>query len=120
MTVPIKLKSIYEPSSDLDGRRVLTTQYWPRGIRKGLVDEYIRKLAPSRELLHAFKGGKLDWEGYRVRYFEEVASAQAVVELKRLKELSARAIVTVMCVCRDEHRCHRSLLKALIEGDTPL
>lgn len=116
--MPVKLKSVYEPPSPLDGYRVLCTQYWPRGIRRELVNEYVRKLAPSRELLHAFRSGQLDWEGYKERYLEEVDRADAAQEIKRLRELSTEGTVTILCVCRDENHCHRGLLKALIEGES--
>jgi uncharacterized protein YeaO (DUF488 family) len=60
MRVPaanVRTKSVYDPADPSDGRRVLVTRYWPRGIPRAAVDEYVRKLGPSRELLHAFKRG---------------------------------------------------------------
>jgi len=113
--MPIRTKSIYEPASEDDGIRVLTTNYWPRGISRERAGTYLRVLAPSRELLHAFKEGRIDWEAYRVRYLAEMAEADAQAEIGRLAELAETQIVTVMCVCREERQCHRSLLRELIE-----
>ena len=111
---PVRTKSVYEPADPADGRRVLVTQYWPRGIRKTAADEYVRKLGPSRELLHAFKQGTISWETFRARYLQEMESEEAKSEIRRLANVARSERITVMCVCRDERECHRSLLKELI------
>ena len=112
--MPVAAKSIYEPASPSDGVRVLTTNYWPRGISRERAGIYRRVLGPSRDLLHAFKQGRIDWETYRGRYLAEMASADAQMEIGRLADLARGEVVTVMCVCRDEQQCHRSLLRELI------
>ncbi len=115
--MPVNTKSIYEQPSDFDGIRILTTQYWPRGIKKALVDEYIRKLAPTRILLHEFKAGEISWGDYKERYLKEISNPEAEKEIDRLKNLALESTITVMCICREESQCHRSLLKALIAGE---
>jgi uncharacterized protein YeaO (DUF488 family) len=42
----IRMKRIYEPLSDDDGHRVLSTRYWPRGVPRAAVDEYTTMTAP--------------------------------------------------------------------------
>ncbi|MCG3773972.1 MAG: hypothetical protein JW395_0789 [Nitrospira sp.] len=113
----IQLKSIYDAPSADDGHRVLATQYWPRGVRKGAVDDYIRVLAPSRELLRAFKDDAIGWDEFSRRYRAEIADrAEAPSEIERLRGIGERETVTLMCTCRDSEHCHRTLLKALIKG----
>jgi len=107
-------KSVYEPPDPLDGRRVLTTQYWARGIPKSAVDEYVRKLGPSRQLLHAFKRGEIDWPAYTSCYLQEMQNEESRREIERLAEIAQRETITLMCVCKDENRCHRTLLRDLI------
>lgn len=51
----IRLKRVYDPPSPEDGRRILITRYWPRGVPRSAVDEYTTKVAPSRALLREFK-----------------------------------------------------------------
>ena len=114
--MPIKTKSIYEHPSDTDGIRILTTQYWPRGIKKAMVDEYIRKLAPTRALLHEFKSGKISWTDYKERYIKEISNPEAEKEIDRLRNLASESTITIMCVCKEESQCHRSLLKTLINS----
>jgi uncharacterized protein YeaO (DUF488 family) len=110
----IRLKRIYEPPSDDDGHRVLSTRYWPRGVPKSAVDEYTTKTAPSRGLLGEFKHEGLSWEDYVPRYLDEMRSEDAISAIERLAALAKSGSMTLMCVCEDENRCHRSLLKGLI------
>lgn len=110
----VRAKRIYDPVDEADGHRVLATQYWPRGVSKETVDEYLRVLAPSRELLHAFKESKLTWEEFRQGYLNEMKGEVQQAEIHRLAKLARSGVVTVMCVCADESICHRSLLRQLI------
>jgi uncharacterized protein YeaO (DUF488 family) len=110
----IRLKRIYDPPSDDDGHRVLSSRYWPRGVPKAAVDEYTTKTAPSRGLLREFKHEGLSWEDYVPRYLEEMKADSAKSDIKRLAELAESDRITLMCICPDEDRCHRSLLRDLI------
>ena len=110
----IRLKRIYEPPSEDDGYRVLSTRYWPRGIPKSRVDEYTTKTAPSRELLREFKHEGLSWEDYVPRYLDEMRSEAAISVIQRLAAMAKSGSMTLMCICEDENRCHRSLLRDLI------
>jgi len=112
----IRLKRIYEPASEDDGHRLLSSRYWPRGVPKSAVDEYTTKTAPSRELLREFKHEGLTWEQYAPRYLEEMRSDMAQSDIKRLAELARSGTITLMCICEDESRCRRSLLRNLIIG----
>lgn len=112
----VNAKSVYEKPSEADGHRVLATRYWPRGVPKKSADEYVAALAPSRALLHQYRQGELDWRAFRNQYLSEMRSETAQGEIHRLAKLACSAPVTVMCVCKDEDRCHRSLLKRLIAG----
>ena len=110
----VRLKRIYEPPSEDDGYRVLSTRYWPRGIPKSRVDEYTTKTAPSRELLREFKHEGLSWEDYVPRYLDEMRSEAAISVIQRLAAMAKSGSMTLMCICEDENRCHRSLLRDLI------
>jgi len=110
----VRLKRVYEPASPDDGYRVLATRYWPRGVPKSAVDEYTTKTAPSRELLREFKHEGLTWEQYVPRYLEEMRAEAAIDDIKRLAAIAKSGSMTLMCICEDENRCHRSLLRDLI------
>ena len=110
----IRLKRIYDPPSEDDGYRVLSTRYWPRGVPKSRVDEYTRKTAPSRALLREFKHEGLTWEDYVPRYLDEMQAEEAQSAIGQLAEKAKSGRMTLMCICEDERRCHRSLLRQLI------
>ncbi len=115
--MPIRSKSIYQEAAVEDGVRVLVTNYWPRGVTRERAGGYVRTLAPSRELLRAFKDGQITWDEYAPRYLEEMRDEKPVAEIHRLAELAGTQTVTVMCLCKDEAQCHRRLLRELIEAE---
>jgi len=110
----IRLKRIYDAPSGDDGYRVLSTRYWPRGVPKAAVDEYTTKTAPSRALLREFKHEGLSWEDYVPRYLDEMSAEDAISAISRLAAMAKSDRITLMCICEDENRCHRSLLRQLI------
>ena len=112
--ISIRTKSVYSPAEPADGRRVLTTQYWPRGISRRAAHEYVRRLGPSRDLLKGFKRGEISWDTYKVRYLQEMQEEDAREEIRRLATIAQRETVTILCVCKDESKCHRTLLRDLI------
>jgi len=118
-TAQLHAKSVYEPAESADGRRVLVTRYWPRGVAKAAVDEYVSALAPSRELLHTFKDGAMDWDAFRERYMVEMSAPASRAEIARLAALATNRTLTLLCVCREDARCHRSLLRELVARTAP-
>lgn len=105
-----------------DGLRLLICRYRPRGVRKEeeTWDEWDPDLGPSRAL-HADVYGKsearpIPWNEYKRRYLAEMTAQGA-----RIEELAARVrageTITLLCSssCPDDDRCHRSLLRDLIE-----
>mgnify|MGYP000194451719 CR=1 FL=1 len=115
--MPVRSKSIYEPAQPDDGMRVLTTNYWPRGISRERAGTYKRVLGPSRELLRAFKDGEVDWAGYEPRYLEQMRGQEQQAEIRELARVAAVETVTIMCVCKSDDQCHRRLLRDLIEQE---
>jgi uncharacterized protein YeaO (DUF488 family) len=106
---------VYDPPSDVDGRRILVTRYWPRGVSRERIDEYVRAVAPSRELVRAYKDGRIDWPSFRETYLAEMERPEAAAEIRRLADLSRREDITLLCVCREGENCHRYVLRDLIE-----
>ena len=111
----LKLKRVYDPQEPSDGRRMLVMRLWPRGIRRTQVDEWNRDLAPSRELLAAFKHRGLSWEDYVKRYWKEIRP-EAIDDLRRR---ARRETITLLCSCEDENHCHRGLLREAIATRRP-
>jgi uncharacterized protein YeaO (DUF488 family) len=119
--VPIRTKRWNDPLEPDDGFRLLVCRYRPRGVRKA--DEtwhtWCPDLGPSRELHAAFygkHGEPIGWEAYRLRYLEEMqAQADHIGQLASL--VAEGKTVTLLCssACVNPDRCHRTLLRQLIE-----
>lgn len=121
----IKTKRWNDPAEPDDGYRLLVTRYRPQWVRKEdeTWDEWDRTLAPSREL-HADFYGKhgepIAWPVYRRRYLKEMRSqSERIAELVSL--VASGRTLTLLCstACTDPARCHRTLLKELIERQLP-
>ena len=98
-------------------------RYRPRGLRKAdeTWDAWQPDLGPSRELHAAFwgkHGAPIGWSAYRTAYLREMkAQMPAIHDLAR--RVAGGETITLLCssACEREQRCHRSLLKGLIEKE---
>lgn len=109
-----------------EGLRIGVVRRPPRGVRKedyaqlNYYDVWFPILAPSQRLLnwiHANDGANpVIWRTFTKRYQGEMLnntnSRQAV---KLLAELAKHTPISIGCHCRDENRCHRSILLKLIK-----
>jgi len=111
----INTKSVYNPVAKSDGKRFLVSRYWPRGISKEQlkITNWIRDLAPSKELLKDWKNKSVTWQEYEQRYFKEMENKQKFIE--ELADLAATETITLLCFEKEDNpHCHRHLLKQLI------
>jgi uncharacterized protein YeaO (DUF488 family) len=113
----IRLKRIYEAREEADGLRVLVMRRWPRGIRKDRIDLWLKDLGADVALLHDWKAGRVTWPERRRRYLDGLGVPGAATQLDELRGLVRRRTVTLLCACKDESECHRSLLKEVLEAD---
>lgn len=114
----VKTGSVYDPASEDDGQRILVTRYWPRGVKKERVGQWIRGLGPAPELIKDWKSEKISWDEFKSRYkaeFKDPEKKRLLAELKQTVK-SAEADVTLLCTCREEEHCHRSLLSAMLKA----
>ena len=108
-------KNVFDPAEpDVDGLRILATRFWPRGVKKDAADLYLPDLAPSKDLVQAFKSGEMDWPTFKRRYQAEMKGQTSLI--RTLAWLDARGeVVTLLCACDDPDRCHRSILGDLVK-----
>jgi len=121
MLMPIKTKRWNDPAEPDDGFRLLVCRYRPRGLPKEQEtwDQWLPALGPSRELHAAFYGKNrlpASWGEYRPRYLKEMLAQKAAIATLAERDRAGETI-TLLCSaeCTREARCHRSLLKELIE-----
>jgi uncharacterized protein YeaO (DUF488 family) len=119
--MPIKTKRWDDPREPDDSFRLLICRYRPRALKKELEtwDKWDKELGPSKDL-HADFYGKhgepIGWKEYRRRYLKEMKDQkERIAELAR--RVASGETITLLCssACIDPERCHRTLLKELIE-----
>jgi uncharacterized protein YeaO (DUF488 family) len=119
--VPIKTKRWNDPIEPDDGFRLLVCRYRPRALPKKdeTWAEWRKDLGPSKSLHADFygkNGPPISWGEYRMRYLAEMKTQKdAVRELARRSR--SGETITLLCssACVDEAKCHRTLLRKLIE-----
>jgi uncharacterized protein YeaO (DUF488 family) len=81
-------------------------------------DVWVPGVAPSEQLLKQGKqsvDNEARWKAFARRYRSEMNRPEAARLLDLLAALSHTADLSVGCYCEDERRCHRSLLRQLLE-----
>jgi uncharacterized protein YeaO (DUF488 family) len=121
--MPINTKRWNDPSEPDDGTRILVCRYRPRGVAKAdeTWDLWEPSFGPDKELhaaVYTRGSSPIPWDRYRVRYL-----AQQRTNAAKISELAERVrrgeTITLLCssACERESRCHRSLLRELIEAE---
>ncbi len=110
----IKSKCLFAPVEESDGTRIIIS-----GIPKGgysLFDEHYPELAPTQTLLYDYKYHELPWKEYEIRFHQLMQGRRAIA---RIQELAARSqageVITLLCYEQTDEKCHRRLVKDLIE-----
>ena len=70
----IRIRRVYEPPSDDDGRRILVDRLWPRGLSKerARIDYWARDVSPSTELRRWYGHDAEKWTEFQARYAAEL------------------------------------------------
>ena len=111
------------PRAAGEGLRIGTVRRPPRGVPKARIaaldyyDVWLPALAPSEALVAAGRSAATDagWRSFVRRYRAEMSGKDAIRLLDLLAALSHSASFSVGCYCEDEARCHRSVLRRLLE-----
>ena len=106
-----------------EGVRIGTVRRPPRGVPKSQFakqdwyDVWFPNLAPSLETMKAGLGAATaaQWTAFVRKYKAEMRTPSARHDLALLAALSRTANFSVGCYCDDERRCHRSILRQLLE-----
>lgn len=106
-----------------EGPRLGTVRRPPRGVPKAefasqnWYDVWYPNLAPSVDTMKLGQDADTDarWAAFARKYRAEMGAADASRSLDLLAVLSQSADFSVGCYCEDESRCHRSVLRALLQ-----
>lgn len=113
----IRMKRVYEASSEDDGRRVLVDRVWPRGVskEKAQLDEWMKDVAPSPDLRKWFGHRPERFEEFKNRYERELReSTERQEAVTRLREWSNEGTVTLVYAAKDEIHNHVVVLRDFI------
>jgi uncharacterized protein YeaO (DUF488 family) len=119
----IRVVRLGTPRHADEGVRIGTVRRPPRGVPKeeyasrDYYDTWLPELAPSPDLMKLGKAvdSREDWEAFTKKYRSEMAAPERRRLLDLLATLSHDTHFSVGCYCEVEARCHRSLLRELLE-----
>ncbi len=106
-----------------EGPRIGTVRRPPRGVptsefaRQNWYDVWYPLLAPSAATLKVGQQADTDakWAAFARKFRAEMSAPDASRTLDLLAVLSRHANFSLGCYCEDESRCHRSILRRLLE-----
>ena len=119
--MPIRIVQLGTPRARDEGVRLGTVRRPPRGVPKSQFasrnwyDVWLPTLAPTDDLFRAIKQERVSWDAFKRRYLAEMRKPDPARLLDALAALSHGANFSVGCYCEDEARCHRALLRQLLE-----
>lgn len=119
----LRIVRLGTPRSRGDVLRIGTVRRPPRGVAKAKLasedgyDVWFPLLAPSVETMRLGQSATTpaQWSVFARKYRAEMARTDARHALELLAALSHRTDLEVGCYCEREERCHRSVLRELLE-----
>lgn len=122
--MPIRIIKLGSPRVAGEGLRIGTVRRPPRGVpkseyaRRDLYDVWFPNLSPSEQLLKEYIPVADDaaWRRFRRAFLGEMKAPAPRYDLDLLAALSKDSSFSLGCYCADEHWCHRSLLRELLQA----
>jgi len=119
----VRVVRLGTPRLPNEGPRIGTVRRPPRGVPKAQFskqdwyDVWFPNLAPSLGTMKLGLGASspAEWSAFARKYKAEMATPAAKHDLELLACLSHTTDFSVGCYCADETRCHRSILKQLLQ-----
>ncbi|UHQ24557.1 DUF488 family protein [Lysobacter sp. 5GHs7-4] len=119
----VRIVRLGSPRTPGEGLRIGTVRRPPRGVpksefaRQDWYDVWFPNLAPSAETVKQALDAQTpaQWNAFVRKYKAEMAAPDASHALQLLASLSLDSDFSVGCYCEDEARCHRSVLRTLLE-----
>ncbi len=123
----LRIVRLGSPRSTDEGLRLGTVRRPPRGVPKtefasrDYYDIWLPLLSPSAELMklgHAALAADdvPAWQDFARRFSAEMNEGEAPRVLDLLAALSHQTNLALGCYCEDEARCHRGILRGLLEA----
>ena len=122
----IRIVRLGSPRARNEGLRIGTVRRPPRGVRKedyaskDIYDVWFPNLSPSEALLKEAAASlreEKSWRAFKRKFLAEMKSPEVRKDLQLLAALSHQTNFSIGCYCEDESRCHRSILRELLEAN---
>jgi uncharacterized protein YeaO (DUF488 family) len=119
----IRIVRLGTPRQSGEGVRIGTVRRPPRGVPKARFasdnwyDVWLPNLAPSAPLVATAQQAESPaaWRRFAARYRSEMARPENSRVIDVLAALSRYSDFSVGCYCENERRCHRSVLRSILE-----
>ncbi len=119
----IRVVRLGGPRAPGEGLRLGTVRRPPRGVPKAehasrdFYDVWLPDLAPSEALVKQARQAidERAWRAFEKRYRAELKRPEAARLLALLAGLSHQTNFSVGCYCEEGARCHRSVLKEMLQ-----
>lgn len=119
----IRIVRLGSPREIDEGLRIGTVRRPPRGLKKeeytskDIYDVWFPNLSPSEALLKEASplNGEKSWKVFKRKFTAEMKLPEARRVLDVFAALSHQTNFAIGCYCEDESRCHRSILRELLE-----
>ena len=119
----LRIVRLGSPRHPGEGTRIGAVRRLPRGVSKARyaaddwLDVWLPDLSPSPELLARGRAARTDaeWDAFARAFRAEMERPTPRRTLDLLAALSHDAHFALGCYCEDESRCHRSVLRALLQ-----
>ena len=110
----VKIKRVYEPPDERDGKRILVDRLWPRGLSKqsAKIDLWVKDIAPSTELRTWFGHDPEKWAGFQKHYRAELREGAEALAI--LKSEAAKGPVTLLYGAKDEEHNQAVVLQKIL------
>lgn len=119
----VRIVQLGTPRAPDEGLRIGTVRRPPRGVPKAefskrdYYDVWLPNLSPSPELVAEAQAAEseADWNRFKRKFRAEMNTSEHGKVLDLLAALSHTTHFSVGCYCVDESRCHRSVLRELLQ-----
>lgn len=121
--MPIRIVRLGDAREEGEGLRIGTVRRPPRGVPKeefatrNFYDVWLPALAPSEALMKIGKEATTDadWKKFVKKFKDELKQPDTAKVLDLLVALSHQTSFSVGCYCEQEARCHRSILREVLQ-----
>lgn len=124
--MPISVVRLGSPRLPGEGIRLGTVRRPPRGVPKSefasrnFYDVWLPNLSPAPELVSEALQSQHEhddrrWQAFARKFRAEMKQPEAAHLLDLLAALSHQTNFSIGCYCEDEARCHRSILRDLLQ-----